>query len=812
VFAALTAASIVGLMSLKVNTRLRELLPDDAPSVRALDESRERRGSSDFYTIAVESPSARENVAMIEALRARIEADWPEAVWVQVDEDPSFFREHAMLYMPVERLEAFRTDLRVALRCELQSVNPAFIELGDVCDEENTDWSVDAWIGDDLYRELGLPEEFFGEWEEDLNPPESEDTGEAATAGGDAAPEPEGLPVDLQHYIISPTGTIAVMYVQLTGESTDVDFANAMQQRGTALIAELDPASFHPDMRAEVVGSYQAIQEAKQAVGDSLKAFVFSVVMVLAIMFLFFRSLRSLLVIVVPLAMGLAWAMGITRLIYAELNLYSMFVGSVLVGMGIDYGIHLYGRAMEGFRAGRSWEDSIEEALTHTGLSVFASTVTTVGALLTLVTSHFPGFIQFGVIASYGVTLTMLSAYLVMPPLVFAFERIWPLKRPSSQAPAERSPGGSNRFWLAPMAVMAAMVAYGAMLAPDAEFEYDFRNLRGPSSSTRIRYGQAVGGGRTTSPSLILGNSLEQMREIHALLRERFNSEAPMMKGFLTLETYVPANQEARMAIIQDIDRIVNRRAMRRLEGEARDFVEGVQELVQVEPFRVDEVPIWAIRTLRESDGTVGHLGLIFRQIQEWDAQEVAVYQASYGTLTVDSGTVAIADSTFINSDIIRIVQADGKQMAVLVTIILAVVLLISLRSITGTLICLFVMGAALILAAGVMVLTNTRVGMYNMIVMPAVLGVSIDGAIHLFNRYREAESGRDIGYVMKTTGAAVAASLATTAGGFAGLLFQDHMGIRSIGELAVIGMLSALVAIFLFMPGLLVLFGGKRA
>ena len=64
---------------------------------------------------------------------------------------------------------------------------------------------------------------------------------------------------------------------------------------------------------------------------------------------------------------------------------------------------------------------------------------------------------------------------------------------------------------------------------------------------------------------------------------------------------------------------------------------------------------------------------------------------------------------------------------------------------------------------------------------------------------------------VLKTTGFAVAAASLTTAGGFGGLLFQDHMGVRSIGELALIGIVSALVAVFLIMPGLLMMFGPRN-
>ncbi len=87
-------------------------------------------------------------------------ADWPEAVWTQVDEDTSFFREHILLYLPTERLDEFRRELDNALDCELSAVNPLFVNLNEEeCDEQEVEWTFDYWIGDNLARDLGIPEE-----------------------------------------------------------------------------------------------------------------------------------------------------------------------------------------------------------------------------------------------------------------------------------------------------------------------------------------------------------------------------------------------------------------------------------------------------------------------------------------------------------------------------------------------------------------------------------------------------------------------------------------------------------------------------
>ncbi len=849
-FTVLTAIGAWGAILVfgNIQTDFANLLPDDSPSRQAWEQARERRGSTDLYIIAVESPDAYANVDFILALRDRIEADG-EAQGGQGDQDPSVLRAHALLYLPTPRLEEFRDDLRRALRCELQQINAAFVEVGDACAEVGeVEWSVDAWLGPDLMRELGLPQEFFGEWSNRGTAAAATDTDQDESEGEVATPNaaPAGIPAELDHYIIAEDGDnfVSVLYVQLDKPSTDAEYANEMEALGSALIADLGPENYHPDMQSQVVGPYQSLNEAREAASDSMYALFASLIIVVFIMIAFFRAFRGLIVVLVPLVMGLAWTMGLAWVIYGELNLYTMFVGSVLLGMGIDFGIHVYGRAMEAFQRGKDWNDSLVESLEHTGGALIASAITTVGALLTLLASHFKGFREFGVIASLGVVLCMLAAYFVIPPLVLALERIWALKKRTKAGEQAAKAFVSRRIWIAAgLAVFASTLIAGSM-APDAEFEYDFRNLRGPKSTASIKYGRAVGRSRGGSPSFILAENAEQIHQAHELLRHRFAVENdPFLKGFVTIETYRPPGSEQcdRLALANrglrrsmgpetcdaleedpvdpddpfarprdnDIASEVNRAALDRLDGEAREFVDAIREMVNAEPFEMDDIPHWAYRSLTESDGSVGNLGMMFKRLNEWNIREVQAYHERYATLELPAGTVRIADPTFISGDIVALVQEDGKRMAGFVSVILVLVLLVALRNLAGTILCLLTLGAGFTLAVGMMVVTGTRVGMYNMIVLPAVLGVSIDGAIHIYHRFREAGPGQ-ISHVMRTTGIAVAAASLTTAGGFAGLIFQDHMGIRSIGELALIGIVSSLVAVFLLMPGLLLLVSGK--
>ena len=108
-----------------------------------------------------------------------------------------------------------------------------------------------------------------------------------------------------------------------------------------------------------------------------------------------------------------------------------------------------------------------------------------------------------------------------------------------------------------------------------------------------------------------------------------------------------------------------------------------------------------------------------------------------------------------------------------------------------------------LCVTSGLMVLDGTKVSFYNMLIIPAMLGMGVDSGVHLVHRYiKEGKGG--LGVALRATGGAVTMSLFTTALGFFGLLFAGHQGLRSMGELAVLGLTVTFLATMGPLPALL--------
>ena len=786
--------------NLAVVTDLSTLLPEGTASVAALDESKRRIGSTDFFTIAIESKSkdARAIARMQDALAACIESDWPDARWVQVGRDTAFFRRHALYYLPDEKLVELRDLLDEEVIRQSSKSLPGMVNLLDDEPEESKGAGrrrLEDWYEADLPERLGLPQQVADEFHGFFG---------RAEAGPSDGPS---LPPDLTGRLIGPLGDVGVVLVQLDAPSTDLDYARQALERGTRLIDAIDPASVAADLEVEVVGAYRSFKEVDAVAGDGALATGISVSLVLVLMLAFFRSPRIIAAVIVPLACSGAAILALTAVVYGRLTVLTVFVLAMLAGMGIDFGIHLYGRLLDEVRAGRDTPAATAHSLRICGPALLAAAVTTIAALLTLLLGHFEGFKEFAVVAGLGLGLCLILTLLIVPPLVALMHRIVPLRaRPSRRDAIEPTRGRRSRVTvLAVVALGAGLLLTGvaAWFAPRVEFEYDFRNLRGPGTGASIRYGRAIGHDASTTPAVLLGASREQMRDVHEQLLERTERDPDSrIKSFVTLRTFVPPaeDQRRRQDLIRQIGAIASKPALRRVKGENRRLLDELLAMTDAEPFDHGDLPAWAARVIGERDGEVGRIGHVYARVKDWDAISVRELQRELESLETGGAPLSVACSSFILSDVIAMVQRDGARLVLSASAALLVILGAFTRRPLPTLILVGAIGCAALWTAGVMGLFGIRLGLYNLIAIPVVLGVGIDGAIHLYHGGRDLGRG-GIARNLRTTGKLVTASSFTTIAGFSGLLFVSHQGLKTIGVLAGLGVGLSWLAVMLLLP-----------
>ncbi len=202
----------------------------------------------------------------------------------------------------------------------------------------------------------------------------------------------------------------AAMVIQLE-EDADFDkvienVRNAIEQRGTKYT------------NMEVTGTIamqQAIQ--KESMRNLVIVFPVAIILVSIILFIFHRDFKGILVAFIPPAFALALTFGVLGMVAPELTLISVAIVALLMGLGVDYSIHLMNRLAEEKKIENNI-DRIEKILRSTGIAVLLSTITTVIGFASLMISSMSPMVTFGFGCAIGIMFCFISAVLLVPCLV----------------------------------------------------------------------------------------------------------------------------------------------------------------------------------------------------------------------------------------------------------------------------------------------------------------------------------------------------------------------------------------------------------
>lgn len=132
-----------------------------------------------------------------------------------------------------------------------------------------------------------------------------------------------------------------------------------------------------------------------------------------------FRSARLVLLSLVPFVLGLIWMIGAMAALGIKLSFFNVFVITMIIGIGVDYGIHVVHRVHDAhFRGGH-----VAALAGETAKAVTLAAITTIVGFGSLATSGYPGIQSMGWVAVIGTTAAWLAALTVLPALQILLQR-----------------------------------------------------------------------------------------------------------------------------------------------------------------------------------------------------------------------------------------------------------------------------------------------------------------------------------------------------------------------------------------------------
>jgi uncharacterized protein len=153
----------------------------------------------------------------------------------------------------------------------------------------------------------------------------------------------------------------------------------------------------------------------RQAKRDAALAGGIGLLLVLLLLWLDYRDVRPALLSLLPLAMGVVWMLGAMAMFGIDMNFMNIFVSTMVIGIGTDYGVHIVHRSRELRQCGAA---ETEVALGETGKAVVLAALTTMVGFGSLSLSQYPGLRSLGFVAALGTLFTCLLALTLLPALL----------------------------------------------------------------------------------------------------------------------------------------------------------------------------------------------------------------------------------------------------------------------------------------------------------------------------------------------------------------------------------------------------------
>ena len=546
----LAAGSFYFAQQLRIDTDLANLIPDDYASVQALEKLRDTVGSEKEAAVAITSPSFQANKAFAEDLIPKALAltgesrSEPYLTRVEYQRDTEFLQRNALYFASDSELDQVEQFLQDKIEQAKLEANPFYFDLED--EEEGTDPDSTAQELEQMYDQL------------------------VGT-----------------RYPISDDSTTMVLKFYPAGSQTDIGFIEDLYADLRTLIDQMEPQGYHPQMEVIASGALERqLIEVNTIQNDVLQSSGSGIVTVLLLVMLYFaykayraraghrwngrvaltelfRAPVMALIIGLPLVMSLLWTGGLAYLAFGTLNLMTSTLGLVLFGLGIDFGIHYYGRYAEERAEGQPVADAIETAFQSTGQAIAVGALTTAAALYVLTIADFKGFSQFGFIAGTGILLALFAMTVILPALLAVFERagLLNLEARAAAAPAKEA-RSARRFPAARPFVVGSFVAVAAafLLLPRVQFEYQFGALE-PTYDEYDARKQAIErvsevGGAKRNPAYIVVDSPQEAEKVANAVREkaRRDTTSPTILDVETLQERFPLRDSAKQQKLARIE------------------------------------------------------------------------------------------------------------------------------------------------------------------------------------------------------------------------------------------------------------------
>lgn len=768
----LGVVAATGASRLKLDPDITQLLPSSYESVRNVDSLRERFGGVGNVVVLVRGGSREARRSFADQITAELQK-LPTVRYVDARIPVEFFEDRALYFLDRTDLEGLADRLERRRRYEVER---AQLDLDD-----------------SPAPALGV-EELEAKYEARFR--------ETVGAGG---------PRSAYH----ESDSELAVFIRPTELASDLAFARRVVRDVETVLARTLPAYGAGGLRVDLTGRYKKRVDLQNVLGEDLAlASTLAGALVLLYVALHFRRSSAALLVTGPLLFGLELTYGVAGFGFGTLNVLTAFIGAILVGIGIDHGIHLLGRYEELRRAGTAAEPAVAEAFGETGRVTLAAALTSAVAFGALALSDFLAFRQFGVLSASGMLLVLGSYLTLLPALLGLAARYLP-KVGQAGAPMQLpGVGVATRYARLVLLVGGAASLAIAARAPLVSFNADFSALDRaalPSFQLDAEVTRLLGHSQT--PLVFLAEDQAHAFAVAGELRKRTLAQGSRaaVGNVVALTDLVPADQAEKLPSLARISETLSRLPFDALGQKEQERAERLRRMSVAKPFTAKDLPrtISAAFASKAGRAEPEAFVLAYPVVSMSDAHAVRRLAAELRSVRAGEWpSLSASGEAMVLADILDVVTRDIPRVLVTTVGLVTFCLWLTAGSLVAALLSMLPAIATFAVTAGLLPLLGLELNYLNMIVLPILLGIGVDDGLHMVTRVG---SGDPLEVAWAHTGWNIFGAVLTDLFGFGALAWAEHPGLASLGKVAIVGLLVNLVISVVLLPALLAVLNARE-
>ena len=852
------------LQALTFKTSGRDLLPKNAGYVVRYNQYAREFGELEDIVVVVEARSFEAAKAYAARLVQELRASPLTFQRVAYRVDPQRFEGRQLLYLPTEQLkeirerifdhqefmESFAGDPSLARLIEGANAAMALAFVTNLFDlglgsGSGEDTRFLHMVLDQIAGRLERPTPYRSPWG-------------TLFSLGEHAPE--------AGYFLSDDKSLLFILVE-TPKSDKGDFVGDRRAIETIRGVIEDLRSDFSAVQAGVTGGpVLSNDEMTAAFRDSSVSTFLAFGLTLLVMLLAFWRVGKPLMMLAVLAVTLAWSMGIITLTVGHLTIFSVMFISIVIGIGIDYGIYFLFRYEEEIFLGRNLKEALELTAARAGPGMLIGALTAGGTFYVLMLTDFRGIQELGFIAGTAILMAWLGMMTLFPALLVLVDRHH-ADRPRNQAPRAHALERIHvpvldrvtRYPKAVLTVAGLATAASLWAIPHVGFDYNLLNLQAKGTESVIWEKRILANtGRSGFNGLASATTLEELRK-----KQEAFEKLPSVSEVDSVLRVIPDNQKEKIEIVRtfapvvapvrvgrssavDIDRLV--RALGELQRRLDIFAAEAGAKLPADLKQLRKQAATLITALRSTNREVSEPALTHLQSQLYNDFITKFFSLQRNLNPRQIGLADVPEElqrkfigkrgnfllqihpkvdiweregarTFVTE--LRSVDPDVTGAPVITYeaighmerayfqgtayafIVVGFLSTLMIRRVKETMLALLPLVLGLVWTTGLMHVFHLQFTMANVWGLPLIIGASAEFGLNVIVRYLE---GRDHGgpLVARSTVMGVALSGVTTMVGFGSLMIAQHQGIFGLGLLLTIGSFCGLLASLVVLPVLL--------